>query len=144
MKLRAWAEEGSFRSAIKVLQGNHFLKSLVSQFEKNCATTIIFFVVNGGKCRLIRLFISIQLYLPERCTVLAHYHDMKTSGNLGIKKTLSKIRSRYYWPGLQQDVRQHIEGCELCSKQKTDNVTKCASMKVVHSRQPMERIATDI
>lgn len=34
MKLRAWAEEGSFRSAIKVLQGNHFLKSLVSQFEK--------------------------------------------------------------------------------------------------------------
>lgn len=34
IKLRAWAEEGSFRSAIKVLQGNHFLKSLVSQFEK--------------------------------------------------------------------------------------------------------------
>lgn len=34
MKLRAWAEEGSFRSAIKVSQGNHFLKSLVSQFEK--------------------------------------------------------------------------------------------------------------
>lgn len=35
MKLRAWAEEGSFRSAIKVLQGNHFLKSLVSQ-KKLC------------------------------------------------------------------------------------------------------------
>lgn len=34
MKLRAWAEEGSFRSAIKVLQGNHFLKSLVSQLDR--------------------------------------------------------------------------------------------------------------
>lgn len=36
MKLRAWAEEGSFRSAIKVSQGNHFLKSLVFSLKKLC------------------------------------------------------------------------------------------------------------
>jgi hypothetical protein len=80
----------------------------------------------------------------ERRNVLRQYHDEKTSGHLGIKKTLSKIRSKYYWPGLQRDVRLYIAGCELCSKRKSDNVTKCAPMKVVHSGYPLERIATDI
>ena len=79
----------------------------------------------------------------ERRNVLEQYHDEKTSGHLGIKKTLSKIRAKYYWPGLQRDVRMYIAGCELCSKRKSDNVTKCAPMKVVHSGYPLERIAKE-
>lgn len=84
------------------------------------------------------------ILFSERRTVLTQYHDEKTSGHLGIKKTLSKISSRYYWLGLQRDQRQYIAGRDLCSKRKTDNVTKCAPMKVVHSGYPLERLATDI
>ena len=56
----------------------------------------------------------------------------------------SRKRCQKYWPGLQRDVRQYIAGCNSCSKIKSDTVTKCAPMKIVHTGYPVERIATDI
>lgn len=51
----------------------------------------------------------------ERRTVLAQYHDNRSSGHLGVSKTISKIRQGYYWPGIQSDVRAYIAGCDKCS-----------------------------
>ena len=76
--------------------------------------------------------------------VLRQYHDERTAGHFGFRKTLSKVHLRYYWPGLQRDVRQYIAGCIPCAKRKSDNVNKCAPMKMVHSAYPMVRIAVDI
>ena len=82
--------------------------------------------------------------LSQRRTVLRYSHDIKLSGHLGIKKTLGKIRQKYYWPGLQNDVKNYINGCETCAKRKGPNQTKKAPMQVTRSGYPMERIAVDI
>ena len=76
--------------------------------------------------------------------VLKYSHDIKASGHLGIWKTLSKIRQRYYWPGLQNDVRAYIAGCEKCLSRKGPKKTKRAPMQIVRSGYPMERLAIDI
>ncbi len=76
--------------------------------------------------------------------ILKYSHDIKASGHLGIKKTLSKIRQGYYWPGLQNDVRTYVGGCEASTKRKDTNRTKMAPMGIVKSGYPMERIAIDI
>lgn len=87
-----------------------------------------------------------QAVIParERRKVLYFCHDFKGSGHLGHKKTLEKVRSKYYWPGCRKDVRTYVAGCETCSKRKSPNVTKRAPMKVVETGIPMERVATDI
>ena len=88
----------------------------------------------------------LQAVIPfsERRKVLFLCHDNKTAGHFGIRKTLAKIRQRFYWPGLQSDVRKYVTGCEKCSKRKHPNKTKRAPMQIFGSGSPMERIATDI
>ena len=63
---------------------------------------------------------------------------------MGVRKTLSKIRQQYYWPGLQKDVRHYIRGCEICTKSKSSTKTKRAPMKTLGAGIPIERIALDI
>ena len=82
--------------------------------------------------------------LSERRKVLSYCHDHQTAGHLGIKKTLSKVRQSYYWPGLQRDVRHYVAGCEKCQKSKGPLKTPRAPMQIVGASRPMERIATDI
>jgi predicted nucleic-acid-binding Zn-ribbon protein len=62
----------------------------------------------------------LQAIVPfaERRNVLFQCHDSKTSAHLGVRKTLEKIRQKYYWPGLQSDVRKYIAGCDFCNKRK--------------------------
>lgn len=71
-------------------------------------------------------------------------HDNRSSGHLGVRKTLAKLRQRYYWPGLQEDVRAYIAGCNQCSCAKGPLKHKRAPMQIAKARAPMERIATDI
>ena len=84
------------------------------------------------------------LPLSSRRLVLKYSHDLKTSGHLGMRKTLSKIRQRYYWPGLQSDTTAYIAGCEECMRNKDLTRSKRAPMQIVRSGYPMERIAVDI
>lgn len=102
---------------------------------------------------LYRNFISVkgqrehaQVVLPfaERRNILQKCHDDKTSGHLGVRKTLEKIRQRFYWPGLQTDVRTYVKGCDFCSRKKRPMPTKRAPMGLFQVSYPMERIATDI
>ena len=89
---------------------------------------------------------TLQAIVPfkERRKVLDLSHDHKTAGHLGITKTLSKIRQRYYWPGLQRDVRQYISACEICTMSKKATKRERAPMQILGSGAPMERIALDI
>lgn len=71
--------------------------------------------------------------------------DNKTSGHLGVTKTLARIKqSMYYWPGLQQVFHQYIASCDACSRQKNPILKRLAPMQILASGVPMERLASDI
>ena len=76
--------------------------------------------------------------------MLKFSHDLKSSGHLVIKKTLSKIRQNYYWPGFEQDVKIYVSGCETCQTAKEPIPTKRAPIQMARSSYPMERITADI
>ena len=61
-----------------------------------------------------------------------------------MKKTLSKVRQNYYWPGVSQDVKIYVSGCEICQKGKEPIPSKRTPMQMARSEYPMERIAVDI
>ena len=77
--------------------------------------------------------------LALRRQVLKFCHDVSASGHLGVKKTLNKVRQRFYWPGLQNDVNNYLEGCQAFLRRKGP-----IPNSKYPSRYPMERIAVDI
>ena len=53
-----------------------------------------------------------------RYEILLAGHDDATAGNLGIFKTHEKLRSRYYWRDMFQDVRHWCRSCVHCAMKK--------------------------
>lgn len=119
------------------------VKSLLAHYERLvCKDDILYRKWDDFELKTTKL----QAIIPRssRRTVLEYCHDNRTSGHLGVRKTLSKIRQSYYWPGLQRDTRLYIAGCEQCSKRKDPNRTKRAPMQIVETGRTIDRIAIDI
>ena len=140
-KVRQWLENKEKPSATDLSLGGVMMKSLWSQrAQLEVHNDMLYRRWTDTTGSTLQAIVP----LKERRHVLQYSHDHKTSGHLGVTKTLSKIRQSYYWPGLQRDVRQYIAGCEICSKSKGLTKTKRAPMQLTGAGFPMERIAMDI
>ena len=62
---------------------------------------------------------------------------------MGVRKTLEKIRRRFYWPGQKSDVEKWCSNCIACCSRKSPPRNK-APLEVSHASRPLERIAMDI
>ena len=83
-----------------------------------------------------------QLVLPLhfRSIILKQLHD--DLGHQGRDRTLSLVRSRFYWPGLENDVEEKIKNCGRCIRRKTP-VKPSAELVNITSSQPMELLCID-
>ncbi|CAF4481718.1 unnamed protein product [Rotaria socialis] len=58
-------------------------------------------------------------YLPSsmiQSLLTAIHDDPFQSGHFSIDKIMSKIRTRYWWPHMKQDVHSHVQACVLCQQ----------------------------
>lgn len=57
-----------------------------------------------------------QVVLPKQCRreTLSLAHDSRLAGHLGVRKTLQKIWSTFYWPGMKKDVANYCRTCHTC------------------------------
>lgn len=57
-----------------------------------------------------------QVVLPQtrRTKVLNLAHQSSWGGHLGSRKTLSRIRESFFWPGMTEDVKKHCQSCRRC------------------------------
>lgn len=80
-----------------------------------------------------------------RRALLYECHDEPTSGHGGWLRTFKRIRSKGYWPGMQQDVKKYVRECQACQRVKVDRRKPPGFMssKVVVS-QPMEYLSADL
>ena len=83
-----------------------------------------------------------QLVLPYsyREFVLKQLHD--NVGHQGQDRTLSLVRSRFFWPGFESDVEKKVKTCERCIKRKTFPKTSTELVNIVSS-EPMELVCID-
>ena len=79
-----------------------------------------------------------------RPDVLKEYHDVVTSGHFGTKKTLQRLRQRFYWVGMRHDVNEWCRTCEVCCAKKGPKSAKRAPLQIYRIGAPMERVAIDI
>jgi len=89
---------------------------------------------------------SKQLIVPHSLVpqVLRALHDGAGGGHLGVHKTLTKARDRFYWPRLRKDVEDWCQQCTECAQSKTPTPLARSPLSPSVVGYPMERIALDL
>src|SRR6266404_1607674 len=54
----------------------------------------------------------------ERRKIVREFHDPPMAGHPGITWTKDLITRTYWWPKLQKDVEDYVEGCMSCQANK--------------------------
>ena len=87
-----------------------------------------------------------QLVLPSVLIprVIKACHNSLLSAHLGVKKTISKIESCFYWYGMKVDVRNLIKQCDFCGGRKRPSRKPFGKLRKFIAGAPLDRIATDI
>ena len=88
----------------------------------------------------------LQLVVPHtlREEVLEELHAGALEGHLGEEKTLYKVKERFYWSGMQQDVRDWCQTCETCATRKRAPKKNRAPLGTIKTGYPMQVVAVDI
>ena len=87
-----------------------------------------------------------QMIVPHvlREEIMQELHAGSLEGHLGEDKTLGKIKERFYWPGMQQDIVQWTRTCSACATHKSPSQRSRAPLQTVTSVFPMHVVAVDI
>ena len=87
-----------------------------------------------------------KIVMPEklRKDAIRDVHDGPLGAHLGQRKTLAKLKGRFYWCGMTADVRSFIRMCNLCARRKTPGRKRRAPLQQSRVGAPMERIALDL
>ena len=82
-----------------------------------------------------------QLVVPKlfRERALLGCHD--DVGHQGILRTLSLLRERFYWLGMQEEATQHVLKCTRCLRRKTPS--QVAPLQPILVTQPLELVHMD-
>ena len=125
--------------------GSYWLQTLWSQKNHLLLKNGILYrqwldVPGGGSNR------HLQLVVPKSWirSVLKQYHDACSGSHFGTRRTLEKIRFRFYWPGQRHDVENWCKSCEKCASRKSPSKTRRAPLQIDIAGYPLQRVAMDI
>ena len=79
-----------------------------------------------------------------RTKIFLFLHDSKTGGHLGITKTVSSAKQRFWWPGMKADVKRWCQYCDRCQRRNLRQGPKHTTLHQEPVGSPMERVAFDI
>ncbi|KAK3086157.1 hypothetical protein FSP39_014434 [Pinctada imbricata] len=138
-----WIASGKRPNWDKISTRNMTLKALWAQFDQLSIDDEVLsrkWYTKHGKID------RVQVVVPQsfRVTVLQQCHDAPSGGHLGRQRTLMKVKQKFYWPGMDRDVRKWCASCELCAKRKRHGKTPRAPMQITGAGEPGERVAMDI
>lgn len=59
--------------------------------------------------------------LCQLSCVLRWGHESRVACHPGVRRSLTAIHQRFWWPSMAQDVRQFMLACSVCTQNKTSN-----------------------
>ena len=140
--VREWVEKGERPPWTKISGMNNRVKSYWSQFQRLC-------IYNDYLCRIwfeAKKPDKYQIIIPKglREIVLQQCHITVIGGHFGVRKTLEKVRQKYYWAGLYSFVEQYMKSCDVCGRGKPSPKTRKAPVQLTEAGYPMKRKVTDV
>ncbi len=77
-------------------------------------------------------------------TALHLYHDAIGDGHLGRERTLTALRSRYYWPIMKLGTKKHVERCLQRATYKGVPSGRAPIPKYPSTSRPFDTVAIDL
>jgi hypothetical protein len=68
----------------------------------------------------------------------------KGCGHIGITKTTTLVKEKYFWPEMEYDIRILINTCKPCRERKSAGVRQLPEPQMTFTSFPFEKIALDI
>jgi hypothetical protein len=66
-----------------------------------------------------------RVYVPNsqelRSVILKEMHNVPYAGHPGYQKTVSAVKSQYYWPGMKHEIVEYIAKCLECQRVKAEH-----------------------
>jgi len=87
----------------------------------------------GNLLRVIRNF--------EMEAVLYMMHNSPTAGHFSVDIMFEKIRSRYFWPQMYENIREYVKSCDACQRRGKSRTQQTLHPIPVHA--PFELIGID-
>ncbi len=87
-----------------------------------------------------------KILAPEslQAKILFRFHDSPFAGHLGVKKTLSRIRNRYFWPNMNKEIKMYVRQCVICEKRKALGSSKAPLVPIDPPSRPWQLMAMDV
>ncbi len=102
----------------KTLKKSLFVPYL-DQCQINSNDWIVRLVEKKGHIPYVQVVLPRLVALP----LIQKLHGDITSGHLGLKKTLERVRQRFFYPGMSRDVRNYVLLCDVCNASKQSKPT---------------------
>ncbi|GBB98573.1 hypothetical protein RclHR1_32680001 [Rhizophagus clarus] len=138
-------DKESYREMVEKFQINQHLYENVEKYKK-IITNIDkekkyilkddkLYRVNKGKERLV-----IRRYEFEGLLYMMHYHEL--SEHFGINATYKKIKEKYYWKNMFEDIKVYVKTCDSYQRKgKPDKKNELFLIKI--KREPFYQIGID-
>lgn len=117
-----------------------------NQFDYKKVKDILLFVFRNSEIKIvIYLDLVVNPSSEQVPQILKESHDSPLSGHCGYYRMFKKIREKYRWPKMRQDIKNFIKNCKSCQLNKTSRRRNKAPMEITStSHQPFEPLALDI
>ena len=85
------------------------------------------------------------LWVPQslREEVIRQNHDLPSAAHQGRERTAARIKLKYVWYGMSQDIKEYVRHCPICEQNKKPNRYNRCPMTRYHAGVPMERVHLD-
>ena len=71
------------------------------------------------------LYVGDRLLVPKNSElitkILLELHSSPVGGHSGVKRTVARIATNFFWSGMQHDIKEFISKCDICPKAKSLN-----------------------
>ena len=66
----------------------------------------------------------------DRLGIISEAHDSTIGGHKGVAKMYHRVRERFFWPGIKEDIAEYVRTCESCQRKKLVRVKTKKPMKI--------------
>ena len=90
--------------------------------------------------------LTLQLLVPRslRTEIIRNHHNILMAGHFGVNKTSKKIKEKFYWFQMDEDIRLFIRQCIQCNKIKQPRKKPKARLRTYMAGYPLDRIGIDV
>ena len=87
---------------------------------------------------MILLVDQTRIVVPE--AVRKRLMDREHLAHPGINKMLASLRAKYFWPGIERDVRRVVEGCKPCQMHLNSQARDPHRLTLEYVSRPMQAV----